>query len=149
MTAQLNKVQSAEASTGRHLESVNELMELLANTKGKALVELRTRLRVEIRQLVERIEVFPDGLHDRVLNLQEPDMPYVPIPELVPDSGERFTPAEVENLIRENTGKNARCFGVRFKSGGFQEVRWHDGAYHTTAAGDNWYEVFTRLDGQE
>ena len=147
--AALNKAQQSEEKAGRHLKSVNELIQLLANTEGKALVEMRTKLRADIRQLVERIEVFPDGLHDMVINLQESDMPYMPIAELEPDSGERFTPAEVENHIRENTGKDARCFGVRFKSGGFQEVRWHNGAYHTTAAGDNWYEVFMRLAGQE
>ena len=147
--AALQKAQRSEEKAGRHLESVNELIELLANTKGKALVELRTKLRAEIRQLVERIETFPDGLHDRVLNLQDlSEIRYARVTEPT-DSGEALAPAEVEQYIQDNTGKEHRAFGVFFKGGGFQEVRLDGGTYRMGIAGDSGAEILAELVGQE
>ena len=143
----LNHLLSKEKVTSTRLENVKHLLSLLnEKMSGTERIELRQRLRTEIRQLVERLDVFPEGLKDNMLSLERaPDVFYTKFsdyilsnftavgydPDIYPSEMEydiayRSAKNEVENYIKENTGKEHRRFAISFKAGGFREV-YYDG----------------------
>jgi len=151
--------QSAEAK----LQSIKELQVLLASKKGDELIALRNRLRMELRQLVERIEVFPLGPRDRIRSLEDLEVKYVSCfkrmndpyyaqydPDLHEDE-ESFKRQkqrvwkEIQKHVDDNTGTDKRFFAVWFKAGGFKEVRFVNGRYEAKVDTKSYEDLWKQL----
>ena len=52
---------SAGQTMQEHLEGLKQLMDVMDSLEGQQRIELRLRLRNEIRRLIERIEIYPVG----------------------------------------------------------------------------------------
>ena len=63
---------SADHTLQEHLEGLRQLMAAMASLQGQQRIELRLRLRNEIRRLLERIEVYPEGAA-RIAGVTGPD----------------------------------------------------------------------------
>jgi DNA invertase Pin-like site-specific DNA recombinase len=161
----LNHLLSREKTAETQIKSIRELLKLLKKKKGAELVNLRRKLRSEIRQLVNRIDVFPDGLRNYVLSLKDlPDIRYEKIDDFglsdlenlgfEPDkfpSKKAYEKAcndakkKLDEYIENNTGKEHRRFGIFFKAGGFKEIVNEDGSFVVRISGDDPYAALENL----
>ena len=151
VTAAMKKTEVLAQQTAQQIESVKQLINYMAGAEGSERVTIRTKLKSEIRRVVKRIDVFPNGPQNRVLSWI-PVMKYVAadVNEFLTMAGEiGFEPeifksiAGYEALLAKNdatisafnkfvgerTGKDHRGFGIYFFAGGFREVFMKDGNY--------------------
>jgi DNA invertase Pin-like site-specific DNA recombinase len=163
--SRLSKLLSHEKTAETQLKSIKELLALLKEKTCENLIELRQKLRSEIRQMVKSIYVFPEGLKNNVLSLEDlPNIQYENFsgrilghldqvgfdPEIFPNK-EAFEKAyhdatkQVDDHIQRNTGKEHRRFGILFKAGGFREIIHEDGAYKVSISGDNPYIILENI----
>ena len=127
----MHAAQSETQSTDQQLKSIKELIRKLENNTGDDLFQLRDRLKNAIAQLVERIELFSDGLKDRVLTGDAFSGPncervgdLIRHYENIGNDSDIFKPGEYDALIGElfayealNTGKNRPGASlIRFQS---------------------------------
>ena len=141
---------SETASTDEQLKGLKDLIRKLGNTEGEALIQLRQKLKNAIAGLVERIEIYSDGLGDRILHGDVFSGPkfqsvndLIAHLENVGDDPDIFGPGDYNRIIGEltsyqarNTGKANRAFLVRFKAGGWRFVK---------RDGDGWTNVIATM----
>jgi len=117
---------------------------MLQTKTGAELVAIRQKLRLEIRKLVLRVEVFPEGLKGRIVSLDQDPIKYIIYKDLVnEDSVNNYDPdihrnktefmkrrnektLDIEKIVNDTTGKQHRCFSIWFQAGGFKEI-YHKG----------------------
>jgi DNA invertase Pin-like site-specific DNA recombinase len=133
----LNATQLETESTDGQLKSLQDLIHTLENYEGQDLIQLREKLKNSIAGLVDHIDVFPDGLGDRIITgdavtgyklVSANDL--IGHWENIGNDSDIFKPGEHDALIGEltayeasNTGKQSRAFVVHFKAGGWRLVR--------------------------
>lgn len=144
LTARRERLMSAEKQAEDQRRGIIELIEMLDTTTGDDLIGIRQRLRAEIRRLVKRIQVFPQGLQGRTLSwnaspdTHPPQWGYTDIRET--EAG--CEPDEYDNYLKATTGKEHRRFGVFFNLGGFRELVCDGGELTIGAAGKDWQSVY-------
>jgi len=128
-TMTLQSAQSETQSTDQQLKSLQDLIAKLENTKGGDLIQLRDRLKNAIAQLVERIDIFSDGLQDRILTGDAFSGPeWQRVGDVIQhyeniDGDHSALIDELAAYQAQNTGKASRAFLIRFRAGGFRLVR--------------------------
>ena len=166
--ARLNQLTKVEQKAETQLKSITELLKILKEKDGDDLVSIRQRLRLEIRKLVDRIEVFPEGLKGKMLSLESEPIRYVDSNDWMRDSGfDKFDPdihqtkseflnrrnhylRETEKYIENTTGKEHRLFSIWFQTGGFKNAIQKDGIYEIEIEGTDYLSVLkTVLKGSE
>lgn len=143
----LDRLLSSEKRSGIQLKNIQQLIGLLSEKTGDELIQLRQKLRSEIRQLIKRIDVFPNGLMGRWA-IFDPDPVYIDYadlrfndlkrleydPDIFP-SKEAFNDAynkakkKLDRHLTHTTGKQRRCFSIFFNSGRMKEFQLYDGEY--------------------
>jgi len=159
----LDRLTKAEQKAESQLKSIAELLEILKEKEGDELVAIRQKLRLEIRKLVERIEVFPEGLKGKILSLDGPPIGYVNhsdferqfvVSEFDPDihpSRQAFKDKwkeykrTVKKYIDDTTGKQYRRFAIWFQAGGFKEVFLKDGIFEIGVSGNDFWSIVENL----
>ncbi len=141
---ELERLTNAERNAETQLKSISELLTMLQTKTGAELVAIRQKLRLEIRKLVLRVEVFPEGLKGRIVSLDQDPIKYIIYKDLVnEDSVNNYDPdihrnktefmkrrnektLDIEKIVNDTTGKQHRCFSIWFQAGGFKEI-YHKG----------------------
>ncbi|MBT4285785.1 MAG: recombinase family protein [Deltaproteobacteria bacterium] len=115
---EIKTLRSEEKTTAAHLKNVKVLFKKLY-TNDTNEDDTRFKLRSLISQVIDRIELFPDGLHDKIA--------YV-----IPNGSLKFATADgvldgekAEQYILGNTGRKSRTVHVYFKCGDFKEIRFN------------------------
>jgi DNA invertase Pin-like site-specific DNA recombinase len=155
---ELERFTNVEQKAGTQLKSISELLTMLQKKTGTELIAIRQKLRLEIRKLVERIEVFPEGVKGKILSLEEEPIRYIDskdnlkehrFSEFDPDihhSKEEFKnqlikkKRQIEKYIEDTTGKQHRLFSIWFQAGGFKEIYHEDGVFKISLSGKNYMD---------
>jgi DNA invertase Pin-like site-specific DNA recombinase/cell division protein FtsB len=159
----LNVLLSRISDAKVQLESVNQLMDMMANADDTSRSQIRMHLRQTIRQLVKRIEVFPEGQCGRVAKYDRitHEFKYESIRDQVrwnldhvgsdieAAHGKAGLDEAIEKALRgveqeekATTGKEQRCFGICFEAGGFRQVAFPGDGTAISIAGRDDLELF-------
>ncbi|MEX0994532.1 MAG: recombinase family protein, partial [Balneolaceae bacterium] len=57
ITEEINQIQTSTRNTRKRLEDIRELIDYMENLKGKARIDLRIKLKLRLRQLIENISI--------------------------------------------------------------------------------------------
>lgn len=147
--AELSGLGGQGKSLELHLSNIHNLKEKLSSVEGKELFDIRFKLREQIRILIDRIDIFPNGLNDRVLSWDMESVKYEKAGDVFgtnyfdvvgydPDhfpSKKAYEKARAEahknltDYVQKNTGKKHRLFVIRFKNGACRVLRWEGDKY--------------------
>lgn len=139
--AELEKLTDMDKKADEQRRNVAELIEILKEGQSEEIVNIRQKLRTEIRKLVRKIAVFPNGLKGQVLSLSRLQFEYIDISlsEGFSDQG------KIDEYIAITTGSQHRVIAIWFRTGGFREV-FHEGdTFHIGFSGDNWHDAIMRV----
>lgn len=117
LSKEIKRQSTTNEVTGTQLASMRELLTFLQERKGEELIEVRRRLREELRGLIERIDVYPVG---RIL--MTPERTEHAVKEIIdsfPDVDENWFRTRFESMI---DNKNLRRFAIYFKGGSIREI---------------------------
>lgn len=108
--------QHSQEDTKARLESMRELLEFLRTPSGEGLIDVRRRLRQELRNLIERIEVFPVGRNPMTVGrVKEMIAAVLDVhPEMAGTEEVKLVEA---SLIARIDNRDLRSFIVYFKGG--------------------------------
>jgi hypothetical protein len=153
----LNTLQLQDKTTKEDLETTKDLFKKLYSNAPDEY-EIRLKLRLSIRQLVEKIVLWSNGLMGNIVDqdiktrkcsistiehFKKPYIEYfnheIETHKNSENEGERLYArqcsydlkdcyAEIEQHYKENTGRNARVIHIYFKTGSFKEI-CYDPAY--------------------
>jgi DNA invertase Pin-like site-specific DNA recombinase len=155
VNATLKRLLKKESTVGVQLQNVQQLLQHMGNKEGDELLAIRLKLRAEIRNLVDKIDVFPHGLVNKALTLDGNSAEYINYDDALshfktigydPDhfpSEEAFqvtyeaAKGRVKEYRANNTGKQHRRFAITFKAGGFKEVVQDNGKYIVGITGED------------
>ena len=147
---ELESITNIEDKAEAQIKNINDLLTMLREKSGLELIAIRQKLRLEIRKLVSRIEVFPEGLRGKMLSLEEEPIRYIDIydhsenlvygdivdNEIETNIGkqdfknwQKKEKQEFENFVNDTTGKKHRRFAIWFSTGGFKEIYHEDGLF--------------------
>ena len=149
---ELERLTHVERKAEAQLKSISDLLTKLRTTMGVELIAIRQKLRLEIRKLVARIEVFPEGLNGKILLWEEEPIQYVDFKDYSADhvkeydsdihgSKQEFKNRQIkekrriEKFIEDTTGKPYRSFSIWFQAGGFKEIYHDDGVFKISVSG--------------
>jgi DNA invertase Pin-like site-specific DNA recombinase len=66
--ASLARLSTIELTTEKQIQDIKQLIEIMRASNSEDLVQLRLKLRQEIRRLIDKIYVFPNGLMGRAVS---------------------------------------------------------------------------------
>jgi len=123
---QLNELRNSKQEAKTHIKALKELLLFLEREKGKKLIDVRLKLRAELRQLIDKIVVFPASytsdekiksfldLESKWLRSKNPEMSEDELASKL---------KRIENQLRERqVDKKWRGFTINFKNGNFRVV---------------------------
>lgn len=123
--AALKKANGLASRTEARIESVKQLIDYMKKASREKRIEIRGKLKHEIAQLVDRIEVFTNGLQDKVLSL-----------------------STVGTIQYEMSGdgypvddSDCRQVGIFFKASGFKQLYFKSGKWHLGISGDDYFKA--------
>lgn len=107
--------------TENRLESLRELLSFLRERKGPELIEVRRKLREELRELIDNIEVFPVGRY--IWTDEKVQQALSAVIEVEPNmSKEKLEQLETDLRSRiEN--KELRQYNIYFKGGSWRVLK--------------------------
>lgn len=161
--ARLDKLTQVEQKAETQLKSIAELLKILKEKDGDDLIAIRQKLRVEIRKLVDRIEVFPEGLKGKMLSFESEPIRYInfadwmkqfKLDEFDPDihrTRKEFLDKrnhyvrEMEKYIADTTGKQYRLFSIWFQAGGFKNVIQKGGIFEIGVSGKDYLSALEAI----
>ncbi len=123
---QLNELRNSKQEAKTHIKALKELLLFLEREKGKKLIEVRLKLRAELRQLIDKIVVFPASyttdekiksfldLESKWLRSKNPEMGQSELASKI---------KQIENQLKERQiDKKWRGFTINIKNGNFRVV---------------------------
>ncbi|MGE5581464.1 MAG: recombinase family protein [Bacillota bacterium] len=115
---EVKQLSSAQEDTETRLESMRELLSFLRERKVPELIEVRRKLREELRELIDRIEVYPVG---RYIWTEEK------IQEALTAMQSLTKPEELEKIETELRSrienKELRQYNIYFKGGSWRVLK--------------------------
>ena len=123
---QINELRNSKEGAKTHIKALKELLLFLEKEKGKKLIEVRLKLRAELRQLIDKIVVFPASYtSDEKIKLFL-DMESKWLRSKNPEMGQSELASRIkriENQLKERqVDKKWRGFTINFKNGNFRVV---------------------------
>lgn len=140
-TIALNAVKSETISTAEHLKALRCLIGKLNSIEGQERIRLRDNLKKAIKEVVERIDVFPDGMQkysiagewgNNFISSVHAEVEH--FQNIGYDSDIFQNKAEYNRKlmalkssaarhVKANTGKEHRAFVIWFKTGGYRLIK--------------------------
>ena len=139
--ATLETLRGAEKRAEEQLRGIAELLTILRDTTGDDLILIRQRVRTAIRQLVKRIEIFPNGLKGRIFSMSGLQPEYVDLR----DTELGCEPDEYGEYLKETTGREHRRAGVWFVAGGFRELYYEGSRFNVGIQGESSIDVLDKI----
>jgi len=120
LSKEMKQLSRVHDETGVKLESLRELLVFMKEQTGEDLINVRRQLRAELRELIERIDVYPVGRVAMTTKLVKHFLNSLldVHPDTSPEELERWEAkltAQIEN-------KDLRKYIVTFKSGSMQSI---------------------------
>jgi DNA invertase Pin-like site-specific DNA recombinase len=123
---QLNELRNSKHEAKTHIKALKELLLFLEREKGEKLLDVRLKLRAELRQLIDKIVVFPASytsdekiksfldLESKWLRSKNPGMGQSELASKI---------KQIEKQLKERQiDKKWRGFTINFKNGNFRVV---------------------------
>ena len=123
---QINELRNSKEGAKTHIKALKELLLFLEREKGKKLIDVRLKLRAELRQLIDKIVVFPASytsdekiksfldLESEWLRSKNPEMSKSELASKI---------KQIEKQLKERLiDKKWRGFTINFKNGNFRVV---------------------------
>lgn len=121
--SQLNALQKTGQTVADHVESIQDLNRHLENCDEAERIRIRKNLKHAIARAVEKIEIYPDGLKDRIVAYD----PKTGI-TIKPFTGEPTSNAIEQTVLVEhvanNIGRRKACVLLQFRNGHSRLFRW-------------------------
>lgn len=141
-TATLEKIRSSEKRAEEHLRDITELIKILKDTKDDDLTIIRQKLRTAIRQIVRRIDVFPNGLRGRILSMIRLQPEYIDLRE----TALGCEPDEYNEYLKATTGREKKLAAVWFNAGGFRELYYDgDNGFSVNIQGESSQDIWQKM----
>ncbi len=107
-------------TTQETLDSLKELLAFLNTAKTGKLIEVRIKLRNELRKLIDRIDVFPEGRSRFTIETAEKALKDMSM--VIPKGSEGYE--QIKDNLRQRTErpKEFRSFIIRFTSGSLRFI---------------------------
>jgi hypothetical protein len=124
---QLNELRNSKQEAKTHIKALKELLLFLEREKGEKLLDVRLKLRAELRQIIDKIVVYPAGhiTSDETIKLlieYETKWLKSKNPEITEDEI-AFEINRIETQMQERRiDKNLRSFIIYFKNGNYRVV---------------------------
>jgi DNA invertase Pin-like site-specific DNA recombinase len=117
---QIDRLSSSFENTQATLDSLKKLFDVLSDEKTERLIEIRLRLRNELRKLIKKIDVFPEGFSR--FTVQTAEKALEDISSLVPKGSEGYKLIKEELKQRVERPKDFRSFRITFASGSIRTI---------------------------
>ncbi len=117
LSHEIERLSRTNEVTETRLESLRELLTFLKEHAGDELIDIRRRLREELRGLIERIEVYPVGL--LLMTPERVEKALKEIMDSFPDIDKEWFKARFESQINN---KKLRKFIIHFKGGSIRTL---------------------------
>jgi chromosome segregation ATPase len=117
---QIDRLSSSFENTQATLDSLKKLFDVLSAEKAERLIETRLRLRNELRKLIKKIDVFPEGFSR--FTVQTAEKALEDISSLVPKGSEGYKLIKEELKQRVERPKDFRSFRITFGSGSIRTI---------------------------
>jgi len=112
MEQQIHKQSRASEDTKLTLDSVKELMNILQIVEKNRLIEIRLKLRKEIRSLIERIDIYPGGRPYFTTEMAQEALSAIRMN--IPEDEVEILREKLHHRVKKP--KDFRCFMIHFAS---------------------------------
>lgn len=117
---QINRLSRSFEDTQATLDSLKKLFGFINTAKTEKLIEIRLKLRNELRTLINKIEVFPEGLNRFTMLSAKKALKDISM--VIPKGSEDYKQIEEDLQHRIEKPRDFRSFKINFTTGSFKVI---------------------------